>query len=60
MLKSCFYEMIELNLKMTKQFLFCEKSRTNLTLEIKWESVNKRGRSSTAQTFDCVVLCVDS
>ena len=42
--------MIELNLIMTRQFLFSEKSRTNLTLEIKWESVNKRGRKSTVLT----------
>ena len=45
---------------MTRQFLFSEKSRTNLTLELKWESVNKRGRRSTAQTCSYVVLCVDA
>ena len=58
-LKSCFYEMIELNLIMTRQFLFSEKSRTNLTLEIKWESVNKRGRKSTVQTYSYVISCVE-
>ena len=60
MMKSCFYEMIELNLIMTRQFVFSEKSRTNLTLEIKWESVNKGGRRSAVQTCSYVVLCVDS
>ena len=58
-LKSCFYEMLELNLIMTRHFLFSEKSRTNLTLEIKWESVNKRGRKSTVQTCSYVISCVE-
>ena len=53
------YHMIELNLIMTRQFLFSEKSRTNLTLEIKWESVNKRGRKSTVQTYSYVISCVE-
>ena len=58
-LKSWFYEMIELNLIMTRQFLFSEKSRTNLTLEIKWEGVHKRGRKSTVQTYSYVISCVE-